>query len=295
MVQSLPYGADPAADAALFEFEQASEASAHWPELPSNAVKSAARALQILEYFDHIRRTANVIQVSRALSYPQSSTSILLRSLVTLGYLDYNRRSRTYRPTNRVRLLGSWIEPELFQDGMLLDLLSELNEETSDLVALASRNALSAQYIHVVQAKTALRLHVTPGTSRPISTSVMGWVMLSSLPDLEVAKILRRINAEAGPQGPIVRVPDLLRRLEEIRRDGYAFSHSQITPGAAVLAMPLPTKADQSPLVIGIGSTVERMEPRLDGLVELLRSKISAKFGSDGPACRTDAQRVSET
>lgn len=254
------------------------DSGAQWPRLPRNVVKSAARALQILEFFDDVRYGANVIEISRALSYPQSSTSVLLRSLVTLGYLDYDRRARSYRPTSRVRLLGNWIEPELFQGGTLLDLMSELNEETSDVVVLASRNALSSQYIHVVQAKTTLRLHLTPGTMRPIASSATGWILLSKLPDLEVAKLVRRINAEAGPSDTLVRAPELLRRLEQIRRDGYAFCHSQITPGAAILAMPLPPHLAQTPLVIGIGGPAERMDARRDGLVSLLSEKIKSRF-----------------
>src|SRR3546814_12336581 len=58
----------------------------NWPRLPTSVVKSAGRALQILEYFDDARREANMIDISRALHYPESSTSILLRSLVALGY-----------------------------------------------------------------------------------------------------------------------------------------------------------------------------------------------------------------
>ena len=249
-----------------------------WRPLPTNVVKSAGRALQILEYFDDVRHVANVIEISRALSYPQSSTSILLRSLVTLGYLDYDRSARTYRPTNRVRLLGSWIDPYLFHGDALLDLMSELNDETSDLVMLATRNALNSQYIYVAQAKTALRLHLTPGTTRPIATSVTGWILLSKLPDLEVAKLVRRINAEAGPNEPMVRAPELLRRLEEIRRTGYAYSRSQITPGAAVLAMPLPAELAQTPLVIAIGGPAERLEARLESLIALVSDKINCKL-----------------
>src|SRR3546814_12145725 len=86
--------------------------------LPTSVVKSAGRALQILEYFDDARREANMIDISRALHYPESSTSILLRSLVALGYLDYDRRKRTYRPNSRVRLLGRSEERRVGKEGV---------------------------------------------------------------------------------------------------------------------------------------------------------------------------------
>lgn len=250
-----------------------------WPRLPTSVVKSAGRALQILEYFDDARREANMIDISRALHYPESSTSILLRSLVALGYLDYDRRKRTYRPNSRVRLLGSWIDPTLFQgDGGILRIMETLNAETSDAVILTARNGLCAQYIHVVQARTALRLHLTTGTMRPIASSVTGWVMLSSMSDLEIAKLVRRVNSEMSSLEEIVKISELLPRLEGIRRNGYAFARSRVTPGTSVLAMPLPARLTKSPLVIAIGGPTDRMESREQELIQLLSRRIQEQL-----------------
>ena len=77
-------------------------------------VKSAQRVLEVLEYFAATRDPATVAEVSRQLAFPQSSTSMLLSSLETLGYLTYDADDRTFRPTVRVMLLGSWIQDELF-------------------------------------------------------------------------------------------------------------------------------------------------------------------------------------
>ncbi len=49
------------------------------PELPPGVVKSAGRVLQIFEFFDEVRREANVVEICATLGYPQSSTSALLR------------------------------------------------------------------------------------------------------------------------------------------------------------------------------------------------------------------------
>lgn len=251
-----------------------------WPRLPSSVVKSAGRALQILEYFDDTRRAANMIDIARALRYPESSTSILLRSLVTLGYLDYDRRKRTYRPTSRVRLLGSWIDPTLFQGDGILHMMEDLNEIAEDAVILATRNGLSSQYIHVVQARTALRLHLTPGTMRPIASSATGWVLLSAMSDIEIAKLVRRINSEVSSLDEVIKISDLLQKLEAIRRDGYCFATSTVTPGSTVLAMPLPARLTKSPLVIAIGGPTDRMEARKPELVDLLSRRIREQLAA---------------
>ena len=85
------------------------ERSVRWEPLPSSVVKSTGRTMQILEFFDDHQGPANIAQVARALDYPQSSTSEIMRSLNALGYLAYNNRDRTFVPTSRVRFLGSWV------------------------------------------------------------------------------------------------------------------------------------------------------------------------------------------
>ena len=253
--------------------------SNHWNGVPPTVVKSAGRALQILEFFDDTRRAANMMVISRALHYPESSTSILLRSLVTLGYLDYDRRKRTYRPTSRVRLLGSWIDPPLFQNDGVIQLMQSLNDETRDVVMLASRNGLCSQYIHVVQAQTALRLHLTPGTMRPIARSATGSVLLSTLSDLEIAKLVRRINSEVDNLDELVKISDLLQEIEGIRRDGHVLARSRVTKGTTVLAMPLPARLTATPMVVAIGGATARMEERYHELVDLMSRRMQEHLG----------------
>jgi DNA-binding IclR family transcriptional regulator len=76
-------------------------------------VKSAKRALDVFEYFASRRRPATVGEICAALTLPQSSTSLLLRSLHKLGYLRYSMRTRRYFPTDKFRALGEWIEPTI--------------------------------------------------------------------------------------------------------------------------------------------------------------------------------------
>ena len=125
-------------------------------------VKSAGRVLQILELFDEIQREARVCEIAEHLNFPQSSTSALLKSLTRLGYIDYDPAERTFLPTPRVTLLGSWLDKGPVRDGSLVRMLEHLSEATGDTVILAARNAIFSQYIRVLQARTAIRFHVPP-------------------------------------------------------------------------------------------------------------------------------------
>ncbi len=114
------------------------------------AVKSAGRVLQILEMFDDIQRDARVAEIAERLSLPQSSTSILLRSLVDLGFMDYLPERRSFLPSPRVTLLGTWLDKGPVRNGSLTRMLEDISQQTGDTVIIAARSGIFSQYIHVL-------------------------------------------------------------------------------------------------------------------------------------------------
>ena len=86
--------------------------------MENSVVKSAARVIQIFEFFDTVRRECPVAEVADHYGWPHSSTSVLMRSLVTLGYLHYDSRRRTYLPSMRVAPLGDWVHSAMLVGGV---------------------------------------------------------------------------------------------------------------------------------------------------------------------------------
>jgi DNA-binding IclR family transcriptional regulator len=249
------------------------------PQREQKSVKSAERVLEILEYFDDVQRPATVMEIADSLDYPQSSTSALLKTLVGLGYLNCDPRSRTYVTSNRVALLGSWMNSSFFAEGAIISLMKELNQITGDTIVLAMRHGLCVQYIHVIQATSPARLHMTLGTVRPIAASGAGYALLSSMSDAEVTRLVMRINAEAEDGQPLIKIRDVLDELARIREKGYAFTCDLVTPGGGILATTLPRAAGQPLMVIGIGGISEVMRRRERELADILNAKIEERFG----------------
>jgi DNA-binding IclR family transcriptional regulator len=244
--------------------------------VPDNAVKSAARVLQILELFDVLRREALVSEVTELLDFPQSSTSVLLRSMVTMGYMHYNRETRAYSPTTKVALLGNWVNSPLVGNGVLVQLMYRLNQRTGQAIILAARNQTVAEYIHVVQATSAARLFVVKGARRSLIASSAGLAFISSLSDPDIKRIAVRINAEAKSPEEIVSLQWLMGRVQEVRRDGYCMTNSLVTPGGGMLSMKLPKTDGGEAFVIGIGAVNEVLLARKEEFVDIMREEIAA-------------------
>ncbi len=238
-------------------------------------VKSAGRVLQILELFDILKREALVSEVSEVLELPQSSTSVLLRSLGVMGYLSYNPETRAFAPTTRVALLGSWVNGPLLSDGPLMQLLHRVNVRTGQAVVLAVRNQIWSQYIHVVQAISPVRLFVVKGSRRPLVCSGTGLTLLADCADNEIKRIATRYNAEAGEGDSRVCLSTLLEKIHAVRLNGYAVNYGTVTPGAGAIAVRLRRVASEEQFSIGIAGPTDTLRENKDAFVLALHEEIA--------------------
>ncbi|WGR99082.1 helix-turn-helix domain-containing protein [Bradyrhizobium sp. ISRA443] len=255
-------------------FDGAGDTSRDLPKM-ENSVKSARRVFDVLEFFEEHQRAASAIEVANALKFPQSSTSALMRTMTAFGYLHYDTSRRTYIPTPRVSMLGHWLSPALFTKGRLINLMEDLSAKTGETIMVAVRNGLTAQYVHVIQAKLPMRLYVKSGTLRPLARSGSGYALLSAYPDREVRRLVRLINDNETQPDRQIDIKALLLELKKVRAKGHAFSLGLVTPGAGVVAMNLPPIAESNePLVLCVAGLTDALVAQETELAELMRKAI---------------------
>ena len=245
-----------------------------WSFMENSVVKSAARVIQIFEYFDTVRRACPVAEVADHFGWPHSSTSALMRSLVTLGYLNYDASHRTYLPSMRVALLGDWVHGAMLVHGRLTDMLEQLNQETGETIVLAAQNGLHSQYLRVIQGTNTLRMHLQIGTLRPLLDSGTGRMLLTRMSTEAVIRLVTKFNAGAGENERVDAEP-LLTQLAADRERGYAVSMNQVTPHATLIAMLLPAGPSERPLAIGVAGLTDRLIANESRYVEIMRSHLA--------------------
>ncbi|MDE1172676.1 MAG: IclR family transcriptional regulator [Parvibaculaceae bacterium] len=246
-------------------------------ETQGSIVKSAGRTLEVFEYFRIYQQPATVGEIAAALGLPQSSTSMLLKSLVALNYLDYKPTTRRFLPTYRVSLLGNWIQASRYESEAITEIMEALRRETGETVMLGLQSGPHMQYVHILAASYAVQLTVTAGTVRPMTLSAAGQILLSQKTNTQVRAIVRRNNADADSAGQRVKESEFLKEIELVRERGYAESRGRMAPGANVIAMLAPNDGDSPLLAIGIGGPMPRIDQRRKTIIEAMREHLGQK------------------
>ncbi len=238
-------------------------------------VKSAIRVFDLLELFENERRPMRVVEMVEKLELPQSSVSMLLQSLVTHGYMEFDAATRAFCPSVRVAFLGEWTTRRQGGAHSIHDAIRHLSSETGETVLLGRRNGIQVQYLSIIEAQHTRRRGVASGARRPMHRTAIGIMLLSRMDDDAIVRLLRRHNAEPPPDSTGVRLDDVMREVRIAREQGYYESASLATPGSGVIATLARTPIRGQWLGIGIGGTVPRLHERRGALLSALLAAAS--------------------
>jgi DNA-binding IclR family transcriptional regulator len=239
----------------------------------SNAqVKSALRAFEILEHFRLTQQPRTMSELSSDLGYPLSSTTVLLKTLVNMGYLNFDRVKRVYFPTTKLTGLGDWVPRALFGSGQIIEAMNDVHAITSEGIFVGTRNDVYLQYLKTKQSLHALRFYIDEGTVRPITRSAAGWVLLATMPDDKIDTMVRRANIATQNPAERVLLPEMFERIEEVRRRGYGWAEGVPFSGGATIAVLMPGTILGSPVTLALGGAADRVKQNFDKYLGALQA-----------------------
>jgi DNA-binding IclR family transcriptional regulator len=246
-----------------------------------SVVKSAARTLEIFEYFDEVRRPANIQDVALALGYPHSSTAALLRSLAELGYLEFSADDKTFFPSIRVSLLGHWVGEEILPLRRVQQQMRAISEQTQMTVVLGAASGGYCQYVRVIEGTTPIRYHVKAGTRRCLARSTLGRVLLAmEAPGRRVQLIAESLAVWDGDEAP-PSPEDIARDLTQVAVHRYAFNSGLVNANAAMLAIPLEVGPLARPLALGLAAPKDLFRGRRPELLQVMRRVLGSLAAAD--------------
>ena len=263
----------------------------------SHSIKSAERVLKLFEYFAADQQPANIKQLSEALRIPQSSTSMLVKNLVSLGYLEHRAQDRTYWPTLRLALLGDWMTSGLNLRTPFVDACQAIAEKCGEVTFLALQNGIFSQYVLVLDPALSRSMNIQSGIMRPLTRTSTGICFLSRLHDDEIGRVTRRINVDIMDADFRRSEGAVIDDVNAMRRDGYFHADGFMEPGIASIAKLVENGGDAMPLAVAVGGNSEALAEKktmiLDAL-DSLRDRLTAgsAIAATGPQQSEVFQRM---
>jgi DNA-binding IclR family transcriptional regulator len=202
-------------------------------------VKSAQRALEILEVVSRHSGGVGFVELSAQLPYPKSSLHGLLQTIVSMRWL-------TFDPVKRVYSIGvkPWEVGQSFLRSreivvrarrFLRDALQELGET----VQLGILDDLDVVYIDKVEGTRPLRLISNIGSRLPAYVTGIGKALLAGLDDEVLNARFKGTMLEGYTNQTITSGDQLIRVLHNVRRQGYAIDDGEYTLGVYCVAVPI--------------------------------------------------------
>ena len=202
------------------------------------SVKSADRALDILEYVADAAEPPAFSQMMGDLSIPRSSLFHLLSNLLARRYLEQDSLTERYRLGENVRILAKKISnPPLSM--IVLPILKRLTGELNETSGFYVRIQNEVEAIASVTSNQALAYTMKVGERAPLYAVSGGKIALSRMPAADLDSYLRKVKLETITPNTVTSRKRLKEELFKIREQGFAHSHEEFTPGIVGIATPV--------------------------------------------------------
>ncbi|PQA72172.1 IclR family transcriptional regulator [Brucella oryzae] len=222
-----------------------------------------AAAADVLRCFSSTRHDVSVTDLVNLLGMPKSNASRLLRTMRDEGFLEMVGDTKRYRPS----LLIS-------QVGQLYRYAASIVDHADNAVSKVTQLVGHTGYVSVRRGQDvigvtahpgthALRVFTTIGDRIPAFASSTGRVLLARLSDLEVQELYKDGFVPPSATSP-QNIPDLLARLADTRRQGYAESIDEAVRGVRAISVAVgdPRTGDEAALCISFPDAIVSSEER---------------------------------
>jgi IclR family acetate operon transcriptional repressor len=193
-------------------------------------VKSASRTLDILEYVADAAEPPTFSRLLIDLGVPRSSLFHLLNNLLARGYLEQESAGGRYRLGSRVGQLAARLQSPTLATIVLphLRALSNALNETSGFNVRVGDNV---EAVATAMGHQALGFTMKVGERAPLYAVSSGKIVLSLMNTAELGAYLDGVELQPITARTLQSKTALRRDVAAARKDGFAYSHEEFTPG----------------------------------------------------------------
>jgi DNA-binding IclR family transcriptional regulator len=236
----------------------------------SKIVRSADRALEVLECLAAHDEARSLADLTNDLAIPKSTLHALLWTLAARGWVEVDDATGNFRIGLQALLVGrGYLEMD---DVVALAALAldQVSAETEETVHIGRLDGTSIVYLDKRESAHPLRLFSAIGRRLPAFTTALGKSVLALLPEDQVRQHLPDPLVKQTSKS-ITDLDALMEDLKRTRERGYAIDNEESTEGIRGFAVALRT-SDPPHDAISCAVPLSRLHhERADSIVDSLR------------------------
>jgi DNA-binding IclR family transcriptional regulator len=236
------------------------------------ARSGTARALAVLDAFDHAHRALTLSDIARRADLPLATAHRIVAEL-DAGRLLVRRPDGAYEIGARGWHLGL-LAPQTALREAALPHLQDLVTVTGHTVHMAVLDGPGALVLERLAGSRTLPTRHTPGTRLPLHCTAVGKALLTHAPAAVRETVLTGLSGLSRHTAyTMTDRRSLERQLEQIRRTGVARSAQEHRLGVSSVAMPI---LDHTGLVAALGLLAPLTSARLGNSLAPMRAAAAA-------------------
>ena len=249
----------------------------------STHVLSVIKAFALLESLAAADGGLTLAETSKQNKMHASTAHRLLQTMIEIGYVRQDSRTRRYHLGARTFSLATPARWRTDIEEIALPIARRLADQVEETVRVDLADDTEVVSIVQVEPTKASRLFSSAGGRMPSYCTAGGKVLLANLPDAERGKALARLNLQSYTPNTITQPDDLEVELDRVRRRGYAIDDEEQDIGVRSVAAAIRNHSGGVVAAISVSGptgrvTIHRL-PELASLVQEAALQISSELG----------------
>jgi len=258
--------------------------------------RSLERALQIMCAFTSERSAYTLTQLTEAVQLPKATTIRLCSTLIKYGFMRFDHASMQYSLGMKLFELGSIVYSSLSLRKTASPFLQQLQIRSGKTCFLGILENDELVYVDKRESPgNPIRFASQIGRIRPPYFGMLGQVLMASLPEEEVDRILEKSPLMPHTKTTTTDPYEFREKLARIRKQGYIIEDGEAIEGISGIAAPIYNFTGSAVAAIGISFISSSVDKKAKEalLPEVLKAAdaISQDMGYGGAKDQSAAAR----
>lgn len=201
--------------------------------------KSLEKGLRILSLFNRDNPVMTQSEIAKTLDLNMTSTYRYINTLVEMGYLEKDAKTKEIRPAILCLLFCSNLMRATDHLRMIKSVVDRIHSDHNLSIDVAFAVDDTLVRIYYRGAEETLTYNLPDFSRNSLHNTALGKAWLSSLPDEEIAEKVATLELTAKTPKTIVDKTMLIKDIQRAKARQYALSLEEYLPGLITISAPL--------------------------------------------------------